>query len=126
MGTMKIRVDAPPVKFAFTWEGSRSDIDNVMTFIEDTAAKAGATPEQFSQGVLRHLPKTGIMTEPGAQQVQMMAIAYTVLNCPTTAPGRPGAVYRYVADEHIVALLTVTDRGIDVHLKGQSEDDDDR
>jgi hypothetical protein len=124
MGSMEIRVDAPPVKLAFTWECSQSDIETTMTFIEDRAAEAGVTPEQFAQGALSELPATGIMKDPDAKQAQMMAIAYWVLNLPTNSPGRPGAVYRYAADEHIVAVLTVTDRGIDVHLQGREEDED--
>jgi hypothetical protein len=124
MGTMKIRVDAPPVKFAFTWECSQNDIENTMTFIEDRAEEAGVTPEQFTQGVLRHLPTTGIMKDEGARAAQMMAIAYAVLTQPVNTPGRPGAVYRYAANEHIVAVLAVTDRGMDVYLSGQDEDED--
>jgi hypothetical protein len=122
MGTMAIRVEAPPVTFAFNWEGTQGDIDNIMTFIEDQAAAAGITPEQLAQSTLRYLPTMGVMKEPGAQQIQMMAIMYTVLNCPTKTPGRPGSVHRYAADEHIVARLTVSDRDVAVRLEGYSED----
>jgi hypothetical protein len=122
MGTMAIKVKASPVTFAFKSEDSGSDIDNIMAFIEDRATEAGITPKQLAQATLRYLPTMGIMEEPGARQVQMMAIVYTILNCPTKAPSRPGTVYRYAADEHIVARLTVSDRDVVVDLEGQSED----
>jgi hypothetical protein len=124
MGTMKIRVDAPPVNFAFQWDGNRSDIDNIMSCIEDEAAKAGYTPEQFAQSTLFHLPTMGFMTEPGPQQLQMMAIMYTILNHPTMAPGWPGSIYRYAADEDIVVRLRVSGRKVKVQLAGRDQDED--
>jgi hypothetical protein len=59
-----------------------------------------------THSTLVHLPQTGLMEDPGAQQVQKMAILYVILNSPLD---RPGAIYQYAADEEITAVLTVSE-----------------
>src|SRR5436189_6219134 len=91
MGIMKIKVHAGPVTFSFEWEGGADDIERLMTFIDNVAADNKITPERFTHSVLAQLPKTGIMEEPGAQQVQMRAILYVILERPHPLTGSAGS-----------------------------------
>jgi hypothetical protein len=72
VGILKITVNAGPVTFAVDWEGDADDIEDVMTFIDNMAANNKIPPEQLTHSTLARLPETGIMEEPGAQQVQVM------------------------------------------------------
>jgi hypothetical protein len=123
MGKMTIHVDAKvegkSTEFTFNWEGDDPEIKNVMEFIEQRADEANITPETFTHSTLRELPATGLLKEPGAQQVQMMAILYTVLQMPTRSPDRPGSIYNYAASENIDATLIVGDKGVSGHIEGR-------
>lgn len=121
MGIMKIKVDAPPVTFAFEWEGGAGEIESVMTFIDNLAAEAKVTPEQLTLSALKVLPQTGLLEGPG-RQPQLMAILYVVLSAPAKSPGRPGAVYRYAADEETTAVLTVKEHEVHIDMSGQRMD----
>jgi hypothetical protein len=80
---------------------------------------AGETPEALTHAALLHLPKMGLMDDPGAREAQMMAILYTVLQLPTRSPDRPGAVHSYAAAEDIDVKLDVRDDRVTAHLKGR-------
>ena len=101
MGKMAIHVDADTdgkkFEFAFNWEGDDAAIENVMNSMQKLADHAGTSPEALAHSFLRHLPTTGLRTDPGQQEVQMMAILYAVLQMPTNLPDRPGAIYNYAA-----------------------------
>jgi hypothetical protein len=92
-------------------------LEHVMTFIDNMAVDNKVTPEQITHSTLAHLPETGLMEEPGAQQVQMMAILYVVLNSPLN---RPGAIYQYAADEEITAVVTVSEDRVYIDLEGRN------
>jgi hypothetical protein len=123
MGSMKISVDAEVAgkrfDFAFTWDGDDDAIKKLMRFIEARADEAGITPETFTHSALRHLPVTGLIDNTGAQEVQMMAILYTILQFPTQSPDRPGAIYNYAGHEDIRARLHVRDQEVTAEINGR-------
>jgi hypothetical protein len=119
MVTMKIKVNAGPVAFEFNWEGGTDEIEGVMIFIDDLAAEKKLTPEQLTHSTLAHLPKTGLMKDHDAQKVQIMAILYVVLNAPSRSPDRPGALYRYAADEEVTATLTLSEDKAEIHIESR-------
>jgi hypothetical protein len=60
------------------------------------------------------------MEDHDAQEVQIMAILYVVLNAPSRSPDRPGALYRYAADdEEVTATLTLSEDKAEIHIESR-------
>src|SRR5262245_61603502 len=122
---MAITVDADTesgkAEFKFAWDGDDDAVREVMKFIDKMADDAGVKPEALTQGALKHFPavRKNIEADPGAQQVMMMAILYTVLQLPTQQLDRPGAIYNYAATEDIAAKLIVRDDKISGEVHGR-------
>jgi hypothetical protein len=123
MGKMKISIDAEVegkrLEFSFTWDGDDNAIGKVSRFIEWLADQEGVTPEALTQAVLRHLPATGVMDDPGRREVQKMAILYMILQLPTRDSDRPGAIYNYAGREDIKAQLQVRDKEVTASIEGR-------
>jgi hypothetical protein len=123
MGTINVVIDAQvggeEIKFSFNWEGDRQEIERSMDLVRKTAKLGDVTPQQFAHSTLIHLPKTRIMLEEGAQQVQLAAILFAVL---TEAEKRieevPGSILDVTADQDITAIVQVRDAAITMSISG--------
>jgi hypothetical protein len=66
------------------------------------------------------LPKTGILQDEGAQQVQMMAIIFAILDeAEKRIENIPGPVLDVVADQDVTAAITVRDNKVMMQLSGE-------
>ena len=124
MGKMTINIDAEvegeKLEFSFTWSGDDDAIDNILCFAQDRADEAGISPQALAQGVLYHLPATGVSNDPGQREFQMMLILYTILqlHMPDDAD-RPGAIYDYAGHEDIKTQLQIRDKQITADINGR-------
>lgn len=98
--------------------GGRPEIENVLSFIDRLADQARMIP-QLPRSALWHMPSIGWLDNANEREVQMLAMLYTVLQCPTKSHDRLGAVYNYAADEDIKAVLHVRNADIGVDIEGR-------
>jgi hypothetical protein len=119
MGKMIIAVDIQVGGKDFdadiAWQAGEHEIRNVIDFVDRMADQGGITPEALTHSILRYMPGIGWRSDPSDHETQVMAMLYTVLQCP--APNRPGAIYNYAASEDIEAVLMVRDASVTVHIK---------
>ncbi len=123
MGTINVSIDASAknkkVAFSFSWHGDHEEIQRSMDHINETAERVGFTAQQLAKSTLIHLPKTGIMQEESAQQMQMMAIVYAVLDFAAKQNAAPGPILDVVADQDITATIRVRDNTAEIEIEGR-------
>ncbi len=99
--TIDAEMDEKQFKSTITFEGTRDDIMSGVCFIEENAGRVGLSPQQFVEATLTHLPMTGFLPDEAAQQIQIMAIIYAVMNL--------GNGKVEIEDQDSIATLTIRD-----------------
>jgi hypothetical protein len=121
MGKMIIAIDiqvgGKDFESHIEWQAGEHEIRNVIDFVGRMADHGGITPEALTHSTLRYMPSMGWRSDPSDHEVQVMAVLYTVLQCATLTPDRPGAIHNYAASEDIEAVLMVRDASVTVHIK---------
>ena len=121
MGTINVNIDAEAdgkekLRFSFSWNGDREQIQRAMDFVTQTAVQIGLTPQQFAQSILIGLPETGVMQDEAPQQVQMMAIVFAIVDY--AAAEVPGPILDVVAEQDITAAIIIRDETVEIAIEG--------
>jgi hypothetical protein len=128
MGTIIVTVDAvsgdDKAEFSFDWECDREDIENAVSAVKDAAERIGVTPQQLVQSTLFYLPRSGVLQDEGAEQMQMMTIIFAILEEAGKHPENlPGPVLDVAADQDISAVITVRDNHVTMRISGKPGND---
>jgi hypothetical protein len=123
MGAINVNIDAEAdgkekLEFSFSWNGDREQIQRAMEFVTETAIQIGVTAQEFAQSALISLPETGIMQDEGAQQVQMMAIIFAILDYAERQAEAPGPILDVVAKQDITVAIIIRDETVEIAIEG--------
>jgi hypothetical protein len=82
----------------FTWEGTKTEIENVMDAFPSAATTQGVEPTVLATSVLQRIMVDRGKLLPGtaaSQEFQMMALTWLILSHETGNPERPGKIVEY-------------------------------
>jgi hypothetical protein len=122
MSKITVTIDAEGQgSFKFDWEGDVQELQDNIDEIERLARRNELDLDEFARAALMQFPSTGPITGPGGE-TQRIVILCAILRLAEDHAGKlPSPVLDCLADQDIIAHVTIRGTELSVVIAGRSE-----